>query len=122
MTIWPWTDDDDEVAFDAITVGIGSDTAVLESLGLSSPETVASVYWPDWIAGRNKVLSAMEGPYSVPEALDRAEVLSDEFHLRVAEVNLVHHQTYWEPAQNNSSGKFPGPRCLASTLRPTCRG
>ena len=51
------------------------DTAVLEKLGLSIPETVASIYWPDWITGGDKVLSAMEGPYSVPEALERAELL-----------------------------------------------
>jgi len=75
MTPYQWTDDDDEVALDAITVGIGGDTAVLEKLGLTVPETVASIYWPDWITGGDKVLSAMEGPYSVPEALERAELL-----------------------------------------------
>ena len=72
---YQWTDDDDEVAFDAITVGIGGEPAVLEKLGLTVPETVASIYWPDWITGGDKVLSAMEGPYSVPEALERAEML-----------------------------------------------
>jgi hypothetical protein len=35
--IYQWTDDDDEVALDAITVGIGCDTAVLEQLGLTVP-------------------------------------------------------------------------------------
>jgi hypothetical protein len=73
--IYQWTDDDDEVAFDAITVGIGGDTAVLEKLGLTVPGTVASIYWPDWVTQGDKVLSAMEGPYSVPDALERAETL-----------------------------------------------
>ncbi|WP_127752703.1 hypothetical protein [Devosia sp. 1566] len=68
---YQWTDDDDEVALDAITVGVGGDTAVLEKLGLIVPETVASIYWPDWITGGDKVLSTMEGPYSVPDALAR---------------------------------------------------
>ena len=73
--IYQWTDDDDEVAFDAITVGIGGDGAVLEKLGLTVPDTVASIYWPDWISGGDRVRSAMEGPYSIPDALARAEFL-----------------------------------------------
>ena len=72
---YQWTDDDDEIALDAITVGIGGDTAVFEKLGLTVPETVASIYWPDWITQGDKVPSAMEGPYSVYDALERAETL-----------------------------------------------
>ena len=45
--VYEWTDEDDEVAFDAITVGIGGDTALRDKLGLTVPETVASIYWPD---------------------------------------------------------------------------
>jgi hypothetical protein len=86
--IYQWTDDDDEVAFDAITVGIGGDTAVLDKLGLTVPETVASVYLPDWITGRNKVLSAMEGPYSVPDALERAELLCALWELERVVISL----------------------------------
>ncbi|WP_173088996.1 hypothetical protein [Devosia sp. 1635] len=73
--VYQWTDDDDEVALDAITVGISGDTAVLEKLGLTIPETVASVYWPDWIAQGDKVQAGLQGPYPVPAALEIADVL-----------------------------------------------
>lgn len=43
--------------------------------GLHVPESTASVYRPDWITGGDKIHAAMEGPYLVPEALDRAELL-----------------------------------------------
>lgn len=75
MAIYQWTTDDDEVAFDAVTVGIGSDAAALEAAGLSAAPPLANVYWPDWITGGDKVKAAMEGPYSVPDALERAETL-----------------------------------------------
>lgn len=72
---YQWTTDDDEIAFDAITVGIGLDAELLRAFDLPVPETVASVYWPDWITQGDKVQSAMEGPYPVPAALERAELL-----------------------------------------------
>ena len=75
MTVYQWTDDDDEVARDAIIVGIGSDEASFREAGLSFGPVLASIYWPDWISQGDKVLAALEGPYSVPEALKRAELL-----------------------------------------------
>ena len=73
--IYQWTTDEDEVALDAITVGIGWDEELFTSFGIEADELTASVYWPDWISQGDKIKAAMEGPYSVPEALDRAEVL-----------------------------------------------
>lgn len=70
---YPWTTDEDEVAFDAITVGIGDDGPALVDADLHVPEPTANVYWPDWVSQGDKVHAAMEGPYSVPEALERAE-------------------------------------------------
>jgi len=75
LRVYQWSDDEDEIAFDAITVGIGSDAAALEAAGLPVPDPVASIYWPDWITGGDKVRAAMEGPYEVAEALERAEML-----------------------------------------------
>ncbi|WP_173088982.1 hypothetical protein [Devosia sp. 1635] len=72
---YQWTDDDDEVAFDAITVGIGNDAAALEELGIEFGEPAASVYWPDWVAQGDKVQAGMQGPYPVPAALEIADVL-----------------------------------------------
>lgn len=70
---YSWTTDDDEVALDAITVGIGDDGPALIAAGLPVPEPTANVYWPDWITGGDKIHAAMEGPYTVPEALERAD-------------------------------------------------
>lgn len=42
---------------------------------MTPSEPTANVYWPDWVGGGDKIKAAMEGPYSVPEALDRAELL-----------------------------------------------
>lgn len=73
--IYQWTTDDDEVAFDAITVGIGDDSSALIAGGMTPAEPLANVYWPDWVNQGDKIKAAMEGPYSVVEALDRAELL-----------------------------------------------
>lgn len=75
MTPYAWTTDDDEVAFDAITVGIGDDAPALIAAGMTPPEPLANIYWPDWVSQGDKVLAAMEGPYPVEEALRRADSL-----------------------------------------------
>lgn len=75
MTVYAWTTDDDEVALDAITVGIGDDSVALAAAGMTPAEPTASIYWPDWISGGDKIKAALEGPYSVDEALRRAESL-----------------------------------------------
>jgi hypothetical protein len=72
---YQWTTDDDEVALDAIIVGIGSDEKAFTAAGIEYGEALASVYWPDWISQGGKIKSALEGPYSVPEALKRADEL-----------------------------------------------
>ena len=72
---YQWTTDDDEVALDAIIVGIGSDEAAFSAAGIEFGEVVASIYWPDWITQGDKVKAALEGPYPVEEALRRAESL-----------------------------------------------
>jgi hypothetical protein len=72
---YQWTADDDEIALDAIIVGIGSDEKAFSAFGIEYGEVLASIYWPDWITQGDKVKSALEGPYSVPEALERAETL-----------------------------------------------
>lgn len=73
--IYQWTTDDDEVALDAITVGIGDDSPALIDAGTTPVEPTASIYWPDWIANGDTIKASMEGPHSVREALDWAETL-----------------------------------------------
>tara|TARA_R110002020_G_scaffold161283_7_gene346248 strand:- start:979 stop:1260 length:282 start_codon:yes stop_codon:yes gene_type:complete len=75
MEVYAWTTDDDEVALDAIIVGIGSDEKGFTAAGTEYGEVLASVYWPDWIGQGDQIHAAFEGPYSVPEALTRADEL-----------------------------------------------
>ena len=49
--IYEWTEDEDDIALDAITVGIRSDTRILTVAGLQFGQRDALIYWPDW-AGR----------------------------------------------------------------------
>ena len=75
MTIYAWTTDNDDVAFDAITVVIGAGSPALIVAGLTSAYHLANIFWPDWVTQGDKVLAAMEGPYPVEEALRRADSL-----------------------------------------------
>ena len=45
--VYSWTDDEDEIAPDAVTVGIRSDTRILTIAGLQFGQRDAAVYWPD---------------------------------------------------------------------------
>jgi hypothetical protein len=73
--VYQWTTDDDEIALNAITVGIGRDAPALATAGIETGEPTASIYWPDWITQGDMVKAAMEGPYPVTDALERAELL-----------------------------------------------
>lgn len=72
---YAWTTDDDEVALDAIIVGIGSDEKAFTTAGIDYGEVLASIHWPDWISQGDKVNAALQGPYSVPDTLERAQTL-----------------------------------------------
>jgi hypothetical protein len=92
--VYQWTTDDDEVAFDAITVSIGSDAEVLEAIGLEPGEPTASVCWPDWHFQGDLVKSSGEGPYSVPDALERAEQLRARWGFPRVVISLQ-HRSIW---------------------------
>jgi hypothetical protein len=94
--VYQWTTDDDEIALDAITVGIGSDAPALEAAGLHVPEVTASIYWPDWITGGDMVKSSMEGPYTVPDALERAELLCAMWAYSRVVISLQDRSTWRE--------------------------
>lgn len=96
MTIYQWTTDDDEVALDAITVGIGDDSPALIDAGMGPAEPTANIYWPDWIGQGDKIKASMEGPYSVPEALERAEVLCALWAYNRVVIALQRRET-WQP-------------------------
>lgn len=96
MTVYHWTTDDDEVALDAITVGIGDDSSALLELGITPAEPLANIYWPDWISQGDKINASMEGPYPVEEALRRAESLCYLWAFKRVVIALQDRST-WRP-------------------------
>jgi hypothetical protein len=94
--IYQWTTDDDEVALDAITVGIGDDSPALIQAGMTPVEPMANIYWPDWTAQGDRINASMEGPYPVSEALERADLLCALWaYSRV--VIAIQHRASWRP-------------------------
>jgi len=74
--VYAWTTDDDEIADDAIMVGIGGTSVDMLVNGLSYVEPTASIYWPERVTSNGVFSSGSEmGPWSVPDALARAHFL-----------------------------------------------
>ena len=106
VTAYAWTTDDDEVALDAIIVGIGSDEKAFTAAGIDYGEVLASIYWPDWISQGDMVKASLEGPYSVPEALERAEFLCAKWaYNRV--VIAIQDRSIWRD-EWGTLAEFPG--------------
>lgn len=77
--VYQWTTSDDEIADDAIMVGIGGASAEMISAGLTYVEPTASIYWCARVTANGVFEAGGEmGPWSVPEALARAEQLRDQ--------------------------------------------
>lgn len=96
MITYQWTTDDDEVALDAITVGIDDDSPYLFDVGATPVEPVANIYWPDWVSRGDKVKANMECQYSVPDALQRAEILCAMWAYKRVVISLQRRET-WQP-------------------------
>mgnify|MGYP000335694499 CR=1 FL=1 len=92
---YQWTTDDDEIAHDAIMVGIGDDSPTLIAAELSPVETTANVTWTDRIYQGDKIEAASEGPYTVPQALERAEVLRAQWGVKRV-VILLQDRATWQ--------------------------
>ena len=95
--VYQWTTNDDEIAEDAIIVGIGGTSSDMLGIGLSYVEPTVSIYW----CARVTVVGVYEaggetGPWSVPEALARAEELRDQ--MRYARVVVTMAEAgLWRP-------------------------
>jgi len=87
---YQWTTDDDEIATDAIMVGVGGTSARMLMLGLSYVEPAASIYWSAWMGPDGQVTDAggEMGPWLVPDALKRAEELRAQFGFRRVVVTM----------------------------------
>ncbi|KFC62707.1 hypothetical protein FF80_03273 [Devosia sp. LC5] len=74
---YAWTDDEDHVAADAVTVSIGSDTRILKIAGLEFGTASAWVYWPGTMHHGEHIEPRAEGPFDdVGVALDYAAQMS----------------------------------------------
>lgn len=93
---YSWTEDEDEVALDAITVGIRSDTRILTVAGLQFGQRDAVVYWPEWQGNGGLIPAAMEGPMPVQSAMERAERLRAQHDFKRVVVWLQHRELWDE--------------------------
>jgi len=78
MPEYAWTTKDDEIAEDAIMVGIAGTSVDMLVAGLSYVEPTASIYWCARVTDHGVFEAGGEmGPWQVPEALARAETLRE---------------------------------------------
>jgi hypothetical protein len=92
---YSWTEDEDEIAPDAVTVGIRTDTRMLTIAGLQFGQREAVLYWPDWPGRGEPIKAAIEGPMQVEDALERAERLRSRYAFdRV--VLWLQHRELWD--------------------------
>ncbi len=77
--IYRWTTDQDEISQDCIMVGIAGTSTDMLATGLSYVEPCASIYWGAQVTatGVFEIGSEM-GPYSVLDALLRADQLAEK--------------------------------------------
>ena len=95
MREYQWTEDEDDVTLDAITVGIRSDTRILTVAGLHFGQRDAVIYWPDWSERGKVVPAALEGPMPVKQALERADALCALYAFKRI-VIWVQHRELWD--------------------------
>ena len=59
---YQWTTDDDEIALDAVMVGIGGTSMDMLAAGLSYVEPTASIYWSAWLGPTDRSSTPMASP------------------------------------------------------------
>lgn len=104
--VYNWTEDEDEIAPDAVTVGVRSDTRMLTIAGLQFGQLEALLYWPDWQGRGEPLKGALEGPMPVEEALERAEKLYSRYAFRRVVIWLQHREL-WDERWGKLAGQ-PG--------------
>ena len=102
-SIYHWTEDEDDIATDAVMLGISSDSRILTVGGLRFGEAKASIYWA---AKGEAVAAAVEGPYPVPVAIERANALCTQYGFNRVVVWLQHREL-WSDAWGQLS-EAPG--------------
>jgi hypothetical protein len=92
---YSWTEDEDEIAPDAITVGVRTDTRMLTIAGLQFGQRESVLYWPDWPGRGGSLAAALEGLMPVEDALKRAEQLCSRYAFKRV-VLWLQHRELWD--------------------------
>ena len=97
LPIYQWTTREDEIAEDAIMVGIGGTSAEMLMAGLSYVEPTASIYWCARVTAKGVHEAGSEmGPWSVQAALVRAEELRNQMGYERVVVTMA-EEGIWRP-------------------------
>lgn len=91
---YQWTEDEDEIALDAVTVGISSDTRILKVGGLQFGQRQAQVYWPEKPGAGTSLAAGVEGPMSVEAGLKRADELCHRYGFARVVLYLQHRELW----------------------------
>lgn len=94
VQVYSWTEDEDDIAPDAVTVGIRSDTRMLTIAGLQFGQREAIIYWPDWSGRDEPIKAALEGPMPVEDALERAGKLCSRYAFKRVVIWLQHRELW----------------------------
>ena len=95
--IYQWTTRDDEIAEDAIIVGIGGTSVEMIAAGLTYVEPTASIYWCARVTAKGVFEAGGEmGPWPVKAALERAEEMRNQMGYERVVVTLA-EAGIWRP-------------------------
>ncbi|MHA6299402.1 hypothetical protein [Devosia sp. CAU 1758] len=95
--VYPWTTNDDEVAEDAIIVGIGGTSAEMLMAGLSYVEPAASIYWCARVTTNGVFeVGGETQAWDVPAALTRAHFLRSQMGYERVVVTMA-EAGIWRP-------------------------
>lgn len=95
---YQWTTDDDEIALDAVVVGIRGTSSDVPAAGTHSIEPTACIYWSAWFGPEGQIVNAdgEPGPWEVLVALDRAEQFRIQFGFKRVVVAMKDRDTWRE--------------------------
>lgn len=82
-------------------------------------EGLASSHWPDWISQGDKIKASLEGPYPIPDALERAETLCAVRAFTRMTIAIQDRSICDRHEMSYKSSKGCGPGCPGFTF--TCR-
>jgi hypothetical protein len=98
-----WTEDEDDIALDAVTVAVSSDTRILKVGGLQFGQRQAEIYWPERVGNDVTIAAGVEGPMPVEAALKRADQLCLSYGFERV-VLYLQHRELWDDRWGQLAG------------------